>query len=39
MIRTLALIGGLLAFVDYFGAVAFWFYSALHAVRVEMRRG
>jgi len=39
MIHTLALIGGLLAFVDYFGAFAFWFYSTARAVRAEMRRG
>jgi len=39
MIHTLALIGGLLAFLDYFGAFAFWFCSTARAVRAQLRKG
>lgn len=39
MIRTLALIGGLIAFVDYFGAFCFWAYSVFRAAQAEIRRG
>ena len=39
MVRTLALIGGLLAFVDYFGAFCFWAYGVVRATQAELRQG